>query len=289
MAIWATAQEPSPGAWDKMRPLGADTVVDPAEYDKSRSLYQAAFNDSMAWRPNAVASTYGGSTIGRDDLDARKFQDANIARLQSIAGGGAGGVATDTAYRNLAAGAARTNALAASRPTTNAAMAMRTAGNTNQATAARAANSIAGLKAQEQLAAYAALDPALSSMRAGDFGVASEQAKLQAATNLANAGNAQAVALANQDARNRQQAAARAAYAGLTGNDASFYNAKMAEYRAIRGDDQWNQQWNMEKQNRRDAQNAAYLNTLGSGMSMGANYASEYNKDWYKKHPSSGG
>jgi hypothetical protein len=240
-------------------------------------MYAQAFGSASAWGPGAKATHAGPSLISLTDQDeSKKYQDANIARLQSIASGGPGGMAAPTAYANLAAAGKANNAYAAGRAAPgNIAMAARTAKNTNAAMGAQNESKIAALKAQEQLAAYAALNPALAGMRAQDFGVAAERAKLAAQTNLANAGFDQSTALANQDAYNRAQALRRQALGQQMGWDSGAFANKMGRRRIAAGDANWRSEFELERQKRADARDAAYMNAGAGAVGYAANAYSE--------------
>jgi hypothetical protein len=255
-----------------------------AEHDVSyyegldaQAMLGDAYNSAAAWGPNAKATYAANPTLdGTDETAARAYQDANVARLQSIAAGGPGGTAAPAAYANLAAAGKANNAYAAGRAApANIAMAARTAKNTNAAMGAQNESKIAALKAQEQLAAYAALNPALAGMRAQDFGVAAERAKLAAQTNLANAGFDQSTALANQDAYNRAQALRRQALGQQMGWDSGAFANKMGRRRIAAGDANWRSEFDLERQKRADARDAAYMNAGAAGVGYVANAYSE--------------
>lgn len=279
MGFWASAEDVDPGVLPDKLPAGTG---DPAFAD-ARDKYAQAFNEVSAWGPGVKAQSVTPSHITRNDMEARAFQDANVARLQSIAAGGPGGVAVPTAQKNLASAGKMNNAYVASRPTTNAAASMRLAGNTNSAQQAGSASRIAMLGAQEQLAAYAALNPALASQRSQDFGVANEQAKLKAQANLANAGFAQNSGLANMDAYNKQKGLERNAYGAMVGNDRAMWDSRMAELRAIHGEQDWDRDLAMNRQARQDMQTAGYLDSFSKGMNQFGNAAAadgaKYEKD----------
>lgn len=264
MAFWAqSAGDPPAGV---MPSKGTGPTPQMLEDMDARDKYAQAFGAASAWGPTLAGQSVDAAYIDRNDVEARKFQDANIARLQSIAAGGPGGVAVPTAQANLASAGKMNAAYTASRPTTNAAASMRLAGNTNAAQQATGASRIAMLGAQEQMAAYAALNPALASMRAQDFGAASEQAKLKAQANLANAGFAQNAALANQQAWQAQQGLKRGALGNTMAFNEGVFNDSIARRRALMGDSAWRNQFEMELQGRRDARDAAYIDTAAKGM-----------------------
>jgi hypothetical protein len=281
--FWAeSAGNPPPGVAPVRKSTpGASYYEDLA----ARGLLDDAYREAYAFGPNATAThATPASVSGVDESETRKFQDANIARLQSIAAGGPGGMAAPAAYANLAAAQKANSAYAASRATPgNAAMAMRTAGNTNQAMAAGSEAKIAALKAQEQLAAYNALNPALAGMRAQDFGIASERAKLQAQASLANAGFDQGASLANQDAWNRAQAVRRGALGQGMNYDAGSFANSIARRRALAGDANWRNEYDFMKQQRADARTAAYMDTAARGVGYLANASDDDEKDNYKK------
>lgn len=281
MAFWASSGgDPDPSG--KLRPAIAADDTRLREDEMARDKYAQAFGAAYSWGPTAQASFVNGATINRNDLAARGYQDAHAARLASIASGGPGGTAVPAAQANLASAQKLNTAYAASKPTGNVAATMRLAGNTNQAQGATSAARVAMLGEQEKLAAYAALNPALASMRQQDFGAANEQAKLQAQANLANAGFSQNVALANQQAWDKRQALSRAALGSAVGFDVGAFNDTIARRRALLGESNWRNQFDMESQARKDAQQATYLDTAARGAGYLASAYSE-DDDKYKK------
>lgn len=279
MAFWAQAEDVDKGV----------TPAKAAQHDVSyyeglgaQQMLGDAYNAAAAWGPNAKATYAANPSIsGVDESTTRAYQDANIARLQSIAAGGPGGTAAPAAYANLAQAGKVNSAFAAGRAApANVAMAARGVKNTNAAMGAQNESKIAALKAQEQLAAYNALNPALAGMRAQDFGIEAERAKMAAQTNLANAGFDQSAALSNQDAWNRAQALRRQALGQQMGWDSGDFANKIARRRVVAGDVNWRSQFDLEQQKRADARNAAYMNAGAAGVGY---VADSYNEDPNKK------
>lgn len=259
MAFWAKAEDVDPGVMPNKAPAGTG---DPA-FEDARDKYAQAFGEASAWGPTMAGSSVAPGYIARNDLEARKFQDANAARLASIASGGPGGVAVPTAQANLASAQKLNSAYVASKPAGNVAANMRLAGNTNQAQGAQATARVAMLGEQEKLAAYGALNPALAGMRQQDFGVSAEQAKLNAQANLANAGFAQQANMANQQAWQQKQGLMRSGFAAMTANDKAMWDTRMAEYRALQGEADWDRDLALARQSRQDAENAEIYKSLG--------------------------
>lgn len=273
------AQDVDSGVLPDKAPAGTGD----AAFVDARDKYAQAFGEANAWGPSMQASNVTPGLIGRNDMEARRFQDANAARLASIASGGPGGVAVPTAQANLASAQKLNSAYVGSKPGGNVAANLRLAGNTNQAQGAQAAARVGMLGAQEKMAAYGALNPALGNMRAQDFGVNAEQAKLKAQASLANAGFQQNAALQNQQAWQQQQGVKRAAYGAMTGNDKAMWDTRYAELQALAGEADWDRELSLARQQRADMQTASTLDTLGRGASAFGDAASadgaKYDKD----------
>lgn len=238
----------------------------------ARDKYQQAFGAATTWGPNATAAHVGTQNINNVHADeARAYQAKNADMLAAIAYGGGGGQGEMAARANMQAANNATNAYAATRATPgNAAMTARMAGNTTAATGATGEARIAALKAQEQLAAQAALGNTTAAMRAQDFGLASEQAKFAQQSNLANAGFGQQTALANQDAWNKQQALKRAAFGAMTGHDQGVFDDATARFKKQMGFTEWDRDISRQQQARSDARTAQYVNTGAAVVKYGA-------------------
>lgn len=272
--MWATGDEDpaSPGKdpWSQMAKPGPDLIAD---QKRARDIYAQAFGNASVWQPSAKAATVGPTTIGRDDLGAKRYQDDNNAMLGSIATGGAGGIAESTARANLGTAQANNNALAAGQVSPNSmAMAMRSAGNANAGMMQGNEAKIAAMRAQEQKAAESALYSGLASSRSQSYGVASDQAKMNAAAGMANAGFATQTGLANQDAYLRGESAKRAALAAQYGFDQSVWENGLADAYVNRGDAR-----NMDEVRRRqreseNTRNAQVANTGGQWVAYGSNH-----------------
>jgi hypothetical protein len=282
MSIWAEAQDAPkgiiPAGW---KPGQAPSDPGVRDAEDAHQKYLAAFGNASAFNPNAQASSVQGATIESANAEqARAYQTGLADKLALISSGPGGGVAEAAARANLAAGAQANNAFAATRATPGgAAMSMRMAGNPNQAMAAGGEARIAALKAQEQLAAQSALGNVAAGMRAQDFGMANEQAKLAAQASLANAGFAQQTALANQQAWQQQQALKRAALGNMTSNDQKTWDHDMSRRKMVAGNADWDRALGWDQYQRDAQQQAAYLNTLGAGVTAYSNaYGSEMSK-----------
>lgn len=249
---------------DKM-PAKTQSMIDEED---ARAKYAQAFGEASSWGPNAGAAGITSPGINQiHESGARAYQADLAAKLQAIANGAGGGVAESAARANLAsAGKAQAGYVASRAPAGSIASAMRTTGNTNQAMAAGGEARVAALRAQEQLAAQAALGSTLAGMRSQDFGVANEQAKLAAQASLANAGFTQSAAMANQEAWQKQQALKRAAFGNITDHEQGVFNDRISRRRVLAGDAGWRGQFDMQRLQRSDAQQAAYLNTAAKGI-----------------------
>lgn len=281
--IWLAAKALGYGAEGTGEPGGADAwnnMAPPvqsfkADQDAARGLYADAFGNAVAYSPNAKAAQVAPTTLGRDDLAARKVQQDYASLLSTIAAGGPGGVADPAARANLASAAAANQAYAVSRGQANPAATMRTLGNTNAAMNAGAEARIAAMRAQEQKAADAAAISNLASMRAGDSAAATEAARLKAAAEMANAGFKTQTSLANDDAMLKAQGVRRAALGAQSGHDRQMWENQMAKEKWKRGESIYDDAFNWRKQSRDLAAMGQTMDTTGKLVTLGANAGSK--------------
>lgn len=261
---WAKAEEPdyknTPGPTQP-------STYSLADDETARANYAQALAEATTYTPGMKGATVTGSTIDRThDLAARGYQSDLAGKLGAIVAGGPGGVAAPSAYQQMSYAQAANNAFAATRATSpnSIAGAMRTAGNANASAAQGAEARIAALKAQEQIAAGNALHGTLAGMRAQDFGVANDQARLTAGANVANANYAQGAVMANQQAWQAAHGIRRDALGGAVGYDQDAFNDAMARRRALSGDKSWRDQFAYGKDLREDAFNSRLMDSGGS-------------------------
>jgi hypothetical protein len=250
-------------AWDQMAPLKKDFA---GQFKDARGLYADAFNSGRAWAPNAKAATVAPVGITRTDATPYSYQKSNAQMLADIASGKGGGVAEGAMRAGLAKGASANNAVAVSRTRGPNALAgaTRTLGNTNAGMAVGAESKIAAAKAQEQLAAEAALTPALAGMRAQDMGIASEAAKLQAAQGMANAGFANQMGLENQFAGLAHDAWLQKALGSGADYDRTMWENEIAKRRNALGMDIYDQGKTWRNEQMQDAGRGYTADTMGS-------------------------
>jgi hypothetical protein len=268
-------------AWDNMAPASKTEDFD-NQFADVRGLYDSAFRKSAAWTPTATAAQVGHTAMARDDLAARKYQDEHASRLAAIAAGTMNGAADPAVRASLANSMAANNATTVANTHGNAlAGSMRALGNTNQGMTVGAENSIAQLKAQEQLAAEGALTPTLAGMRAQDHGAAKTQAELDAARAAANAGFKTQTSLASQDAALRQQQLAQAAFGAMTDHDRQQWQNKMAEKRRAAGLADWDDDLKHEREMRNYRTYGQGLGIMSDLTTSGVRYGADGGKKGY--------
>lgn len=249
-------------AWNNMAPVDKNFSVDQA---KARGMYADAFGQASGWKPNASAATVAPTTINRTDLAARGYQQSNANLLADIAAGKTTGVGYNAMQANLNKGMAGNNAMMATRARGNAlAGAARTLGNTNSAMMVGSQSGLNAMKAQEQTAAEAALTGQLGGMRAQDMGAASEQARMWAAANAANAGFANQTGIENQYAGLAHDAWKQKALGGLAGYDQNMWENDMAKRRTQLGMSVYDDGMEWRQQQQQDAARGYTADTMGT-------------------------
>lgn len=197
-----------------------------ANYEANKQEAKRLAGIAAGWRPTATAGVASAPTFDRTNETAvRAQQKANMDRLARAAWG--------TGGPTLTTGASR----AAIDSTLKAQMGAPRGGFRNalgagaQAYGANAIN-MGAMAADEQQSAWNTLGGAAHGMRSADLAGATDEAKLLQQIALANAGNAQAVSLANQNAEQQGMINAGAAARGYGGLIQDAFSADQ-EYRAF--------------------------------------------------------